>query len=55
MGALDTGTIPNNTWYHAWVIQHFDTGIVDVLISASATASYDADWSAPFEVVLREV
>lgn len=43
MGALDTGTIANNTWYHVWVIQHVDTGIVDVLISANATASYDAD------------
>lgn len=37
-GSLDTGTIANNTWYHAWLIQRPDTGVVDVLTSLSATA-----------------
>ncbi|CAM5401184.1 hypothetical protein AFEL58S_02036 [Afipia felis] len=37
-GALDTGTIANNTWYHVWLIQRSDTGVVDALISTSATA-----------------
>ena len=37
-GALDTGTIANNTWYHVHLIQRPDTGVVDVLISLSATA-----------------
>jgi hypothetical protein len=45
-GSLDTGTIANTTWYHVWLIQRSDTGVVDVLISTSATAptmpaSYD--------------
>lgn len=37
-GGLDTGTIANNTWYHFFVIKRTDTGVVDVLISLSATA-----------------
>jgi hypothetical protein len=37
-GALDTGTIAANTWYHAYLIKRPDTGVVDVLISLSATA-----------------
>ncbi|WP_445215456.1 hypothetical protein ACKWRH_23540 [Bradyrhizobium sp. Pa8] len=37
-GALDTGTIANATWYHAYLIKRPDTGIVDVLISLSASA-----------------
>jgi hypothetical protein len=37
-GALDTGTIANSTWYHAFEIMRPDTGVVDVLISLSATA-----------------
>lgn len=37
-GSLDTGAIANNTWYHAHLIQRPDTGVVDVLISLSATA-----------------
>ncbi len=37
-GGLDTGTIANATWYHFFVIQRTDTGVVDVLISLSATA-----------------
>jgi hypothetical protein len=37
-GALDTGTIAINTWYHAYLIMRTDTGVVDVLVSLSATA-----------------
>jgi hypothetical protein len=37
-GALDTGTIANSTWYHAYVIKNQATGAVDVLVSLSATA-----------------
>lgn len=37
-GALDTGTIANNTWYHVYLIKRTDTGVVDVLISTSATS-----------------
>jgi hypothetical protein len=37
-GALDTGTIANNTWYHVWLIERTDTGVVDVLVSASASS-----------------
>jgi hypothetical protein len=37
-GGLDTGAIANSTWYHFYVIQRVDTGVVDVLISLSATA-----------------
>lgn len=37
-GALDTGTIANNTWYHVYLIQRSDTGVVDVLISTNATS-----------------
>lgn len=44
-GGLDTGTIGNNT-YHVWLIQRSDTGVVDALLSLSATSptmptSYD--------------
>ena len=44
-GGLDTGSIANTT-YHVWLITRSDTGVVDVLFSASATAptmpaSYD--------------
>jgi hypothetical protein len=44
-GGLDTGSIANTT-YHVWLIQRSDTGVVDVLYSASATsptmpANYD--------------
>jgi hypothetical protein len=38
VGALDTGTIAVNTWYHVFLIQRPDTGVVDVLISLNATA-----------------
>lgn len=37
-GGLDTGTEANSTWYHVWLIQRSDTGVVDVLMSTSATA-----------------
>lgn len=37
-GSLDTGSIANSTWYHVWLIMRPDTGIVDVLVSLSATA-----------------
>lgn len=36
-GGLDTGSIANTT-YHLWLIQRSDTGVVDALFSASATA-----------------
>lgn len=37
-GALDTGAIANSTWYHVHEIKRTDTGVVDVLVSLSATA-----------------
>lgn len=37
-GALDTGTIANSTWYHVFLIKRTDTGVVDVLVSLSATS-----------------
>lgn len=37
-GALDTGAIANSTWYHAFLIRRPDNGVVDVLVSLSATA-----------------
>lgn len=37
-GGIDTGAIANSTWYHVWLIQRVDTGVVDVLFSLSATA-----------------
>jgi hypothetical protein len=36
-GALDTGAIANSTWYHVYLIKRTDTGVVDVLVSLSAT------------------
>ncbi len=38
VGGLDTGTIANNTWYFVHVIRRPDTGVVDALLSLSATA-----------------
>lgn len=38
VGALDVGTIAASTWYHVYLIKRPDTGVVDVLISLSATA-----------------
>jgi hypothetical protein len=46
-GALDSGSaLAASTWYHVFLIERSDTGIVDVLISTSASAplmptSYD--------------
>lgn len=37
-GALDTGTIAANTWYHVFLIKRPDTRVVDVLVSLSPTA-----------------
>lgn len=37
-GGLDTGAKANNTVYFLWLIQRSDTGVVDVLFSASSTA-----------------
>lgn len=37
-GSLDTGTITLNSWYHVHLIQNLSTGVVDVLLSLSATA-----------------
>lgn len=37
-GALDTGSIASGTWYHAFLIERTDTGVVDVLVSLSATS-----------------
>jgi hypothetical protein len=37
-GGLDTGTVAANTWYHVYIIQRPDTGVVDMLISTSASS-----------------
>ncbi|WP_342714454.1 hypothetical protein AAFG22_14860 [Bradyrhizobium sp. B024] len=37
-GALDTGSIAASTWYHVYLIKRTDTGVVDVLISTSASS-----------------
>lgn len=37
-GALDTGSIANNTWYHAFAIRRPDTNVIDVLVSTSPTS-----------------
>jgi hypothetical protein len=37
-GGLDTGSKANSTWYYLWLIRRPDTGVVDVLFSASATS-----------------
>lgn len=37
-GALDTGTIASNTWYHVFLVRRDSDGRIDVLLSASATA-----------------
>lgn len=37
-GGLDTGSIAADTWYYFYAIRRPDTGVVDVLISLSATA-----------------
>jgi hypothetical protein len=37
-GAMDTGAVAINTWYHVYVIKRVDTGLVDILFSLSASA-----------------
>ena len=37
-GGLDTGSIANATWYHVYLIERVDTGLVDVIFSLSASA-----------------
>lgn len=37
-GALDTGTVANNTGYHVFLILRTDTGVEDILFSTSATS-----------------
>lgn len=37
-GALDTGSVTPSTGYHVFLIKRTDTGVVDVLLSLSATA-----------------
>lgn len=37
-GGLDTGTIASGTWYHVYLIERTDTGVVDVLFSLSASS-----------------
>lgn len=37
-GGLDTGAVAVGTWYHVYLIERPDTGVVDVLFSLSATA-----------------
>jgi hypothetical protein len=36
-GALDTGLVAASTWYHVYLIQRPDTGVVDICISLSPT------------------
>jgi hypothetical protein len=38
LGCLDTGSAAVFTWYHVFVVQRVDTGVVDVLCSTSATS-----------------
>lgn len=37
-GGLDTGAIANSTWYHFYAIRRPDTGVVDAILSLSASA-----------------
>jgi hypothetical protein len=37
-GGLDTGTVASDTMYYIWAIRRSDTGVEDILISASATS-----------------
>lgn len=37
-GGLDSSTIANSTWYHAYLIKRPDTGVVDIAFSLSASA-----------------
>jgi len=44
-GALDTGSISTNTWYHVFCIQRSDTGAVDSLISLSTSPTMPANYN----------
>lgn len=37
-GGLDTGAIANSTWYHWFLIERTDTGVVDVIFSLSPSS-----------------
>lgn len=37
-GGRDAGSIAGQTWYYVWLIRRPDTGVVDVLLSTSATS-----------------
>jgi hypothetical protein len=37
-GGLDTGTLNTNTWYFGWAIKRTDTGVTDMLHSASPSS-----------------
>jgi hypothetical protein len=55
-GGLDTGSIANTT-YHMWLIMRSDTGVVDVLFSASAgspTMPTNYDYKRRIGSILRE-
>ena len=55
-GGLDTGSIANTT-YHVWLIKRSDTGVVDALFSASATAPTmpaNYDYKRRLGSILRE-
>ncbi len=41
-GALDTGALANNTWYYWYAIRRSDTGVTDILASASPPSSAGA-------------
>jgi hypothetical protein len=46
-GSLDTGSVANNTWYHVHLIRRDSDGLVDVLLSLSATApTMPSGWTA---------
>lgn len=57
-GGLDAGSKANSTWYYLWLIRRSDTGVVDVLFSASATsptmpANYDQKRRLPGAVFVN--
>jgi hypothetical protein len=37
-GALDAGSVAASTWYHVFLIERVDTGVVDILLSTNATS-----------------
>lgn len=50
-GALDTGAITFSTWYHLYIIQRPDTGVVDYLISLSPSApTMPANYTRSFAI-----